>query len=681
MQCRFRSFTTRLFTTTLAMSAAGILCAQTTSLGTRSSPSHFNAPIMTNAQSTWSTYSRPEDYPGAVTLPLQFITLASGKKLAVLVSVPTDAWGKKIPGMFPVILTQSAYRIDLAEFMGIISPKANTLKIGGLDQFMVRRGYITVATDVLGSGMSDGEEQLLGANEQEVYGEVVNWITRQPWFNGNIGVAGTSYLGISALFTAEQQNPAVKAVFAEVPLGDAYRGVAGTGGLMNAVFLGTWLPLTQALSVTNAPAELIHPEYAWQIAAATQLHVADVRDWYLPTINAGLVGSTGYATDDGTFWSVRSPLEKARQILVPTFIIGANHDIFQRDEPLLYEQLKDHATTKLLIVSGAHAQATGNAGIDHNNDVSHGAPGSETLMLQWFDQYLKGMASGAESMPNVTQMIDGYGAPGTERYATATDWPHPLMTPRRLYLRENMSLSVSAPIRFEASHTIAEPPAPVVIPSASPDGRTLSAKITLKDASECSISDVQWTLGLAGVIAKPCQTDDSVVEAAQGALLFDTPPLDADLYINGPIEADVWMSSTTSQAALSVRVDDVDPATGIAKPLTNGLMSAAYRAVDVSRARFVNGVMIQPWHPFTAASELPLIPGVPVMVPVEIFPAAALIPSGHKLRIAISASNQAQGVWPLAKQYLVSGGVTTVYSDALHASSVVLPVVPKSALN
>lgn len=121
-------------------------------------------------------------------------------------------------------------------------------------------------------------------------------------------------------------------------------------------------------------------------------------------------------------------------------------------------------------------------------------------------------------------------------------------------------------------------------------------------------------------------------------MLDQTPALTSPLYINGPIEAEVWMSTTATQAALSVRVDDVAP-DGTAVPLSNGLMAASYRAVDTSRSRYIDGVMIQPWHPFTVASELPVVPGQPMLVPVEVLPTAALINPGHRLRVSISASN------------------------------------------
>jgi predicted acyl esterase len=254
------------------------------------------------------------------------------------------------------------------------------------------------------------------------------------------------------------------------------------------------------------------------------------------------------------------------------------------------------------------------------------------------------------------------------------------MSPQRLYLRGDMSLSTQKPTTVEATHTVAEPKAPVVTYTVSSDGTTVKSSVDLKDGSDCSSSYVQWSLGIGGLLPKACYTNSATVERAQKALVFETAALTSDTYLNGPIQADIWMSASNTEAAVSVRVDDVD-AWGKATPISTGLLSASHRAVDLTRSRYVKGVMVQPWHPFTEGAKLAVIPGQPMLVPVEVFPAAALVRKGHKLRVAISASNQAAGVWPTPQQARANGNVSTIHNDPAHPSSIVLPVVPASALN
>lgn len=673
-----------LRTLTAALLAAGCTAAamaQTTTLGTRGSTAQTNPAITMNASSTWTEYTRAEDYPNSVTLPLQFITTSRGEKIAALVSVPADAKGNPVPGKFPVILSQTAYRIDLGQLLGEFLGTGNTLLIGGQDPYMNKRGYISVAVDVQGSGMSSGKSELLGELEQAGYAAAVDWVTQQSWFNGQLGLAGTSYLGITSLLTAKNQHPAVKAVFAQIPMGDAYRGTVGVGGLLNAQFISLWLPLTHSLSVQNGAAIDKYPQFADQITAANQQHLDAIDSWYLPTVDNSLQGTAGYATDDGNFWSLRSPIEGASKIKVPTFIVGSHNDIFQRDEPLLYEQIKRNTNTKLVVLKGSHIGAVlaGASGAD--TALAKGAPKSVSLMLQWFDQYLKGMNTGAAALPNVTQYVEGYGALGSTRYARATDWPHPQMTPQRYYLRADKSLSLSKPGLFEKSAGTVSEPTPAVVEYAKSDsGKSVTAKVTINDGSDCSSSYEQWTLGMAGLLPKACYTNSNTVERAQKALIFETAPMTSDMYINGPIQADIWMSTNRTEAAVAVRVDVVDML-GKATPISTGLLAASHRAVDNSRSRFVKGTMIQPWHPFTEAARLPVVPGQAMLVPVEVFPAAAVVRKGQRLRVAISASNQAQGVWAKPQEAQAAGGTTTLYNNAVRPSSIVLPVVPTSALN
>ncbi len=649
----------------------------TTTLGTRLLTNQPNPPVTANDLAKWRSYARDPDYPSIVKLPLQFITTRTGQKLAVLVALPADANGNAIPGKFPVVLTQNAYRIDLGNALSSIMPIASTLGIGGADQFLIRRGYISVTVDSLGSGMSDGELNLFGLPEQAAYADTVNWVTEQPWFNGNIGVAGTSYLGISSLFTASQRHPSVKAAFVNIPMGDPWRDTIGTGGMLNAWFISNWLPLTQALSVFNDQAIAKYPQYSDQIKAATKQHVDAIYNVILPLLNNALSGQTGYATDDGTFWSDRSPIEQAHKIQVPTFVIGSSSDIFQRNEPLLYEQLKRNVPTKLLIVPGAHAESILSTLIDNNNMFEQGAPAATGLMLQWFDKYLKGIPSGVEFQPTVTQYVAGLGT-NLPAYTTSTDWPHPQAVPQRLWLHGDLSLTTTAPTGDEATHTINEPPAPEIRVGTNKEGNLARGWVVPADGSEKSISWLQWSLGFVLPLFDWYRESDTV-EKLQQAVNYETGTMTSDYYINGPIQADIWMSSTAQEAAISVRIDDVGT-DGIARPITNGLMSAAFRAVDTTRSRYLKGEMIQPWHPYTLASKQLLVPGEPVLVPVEIFPAAAVIKKGHRLRVSISASNQAQGVWNSASQAQANGGTSTLYNDINHPSSVVFSVLPNTLL-
>ncbi len=610
--------------------------ANWTTLGTRAAVAQPGTSITSNAGAKWADYNPPALYAGVARQAMQTITMPDGTKLAAYVTLPADATGNAAAGPFPTVLVQTSYNGGTAQYEASIG-----MAIGAADPYIVQHGYATVVVDVRGTGQSQGTWDAFGADEQSDYGHVVDWVTQQPWSNGAIGLYGVSYLGITTVITAAQNHPAVKAAFPIVPIGDGYRDIVFTGGQTNLTFIPAWFGLVSVLSLTD-PTLVTDP--AIGLPTVLQHLISAVTTFQLPTMLQALLGSTATAYD-GPFWATRSPLENDGKIRVPTFVVGGLHDLFQRSEPLTYEAIKTQAPAKLLIGPWTHLQAALGSGLP-----TDGVPPLNHIELQWFDQYVKGMNVGADTLPNVTQYVTGYG-----HYATATDWPHPQVQAQALFLHGDKSLSAIAPAMAERDNQVLQQPL----------------------SGACSISLAQWTAGLTGFIPLPCQTDDTLAEAAD--VKFETPPMPADTLINGPIEADVWVSTTALDAGVSVRIDDVDPA-GNVTPLSDGLQTASLRAVDASRSRTMNGLTIQPWHPFTPASVQPVLPGVPMLVPVEVFPTSALIAKGHKLRVAVGASNLPQGVPPLPTLLNSLAGVLTIYSDAAHPSKVVLPVVPATAL-
>ena len=607
-----------------------------TTLGTRGEARRAYGASAGNAGAVWRDYDPPMSHEGMATLPAQFITLRDGTRLAVRVTLPADATGKAAPGRFPAILVQTSYNQDMGAYAAAI---------GGADPYMVRHGYATVIVDVRGTGNSEGTWDAFGENEQADYGEVVDWVTRQDWSDNRIGLYGVSYLGITSVLTAELQKPAVKAAFPIVPLGDGYRDIVFTGGQVNPTFIPLWMGLVTGLGLLDFTAFQADPAMGLQ-TLVTHL-IGALAGFQGPTIVKALSGDKDTAYDSD-FWRIRSPIERADRINVPTFVVGGQQDLFQRSEPLWFERLKGRVPTKLLIGPWTHIAA---AGLPSDGLPADGVPLMNHILLMWFDQYVKGLDVGADKLPNVTQFVTGHG-----HYATTTDWPHPQISAQRLFLRGDKSLRDTRPAPDEASAMIAQVPIEGL----------------------CSASLSQWSAGGAGLLPFPCFSDDSIDQIPSAT--YSTPVMTQDYYLNGPVQADIWMSTTSLDAGLSVRVSDYDPATRQSTPLSNGLLTASMRAVDSSRSRHVGGRMIQPWHPFTKASEQAVKSGEPMLLSVEVFPLSALIAKGHQLRISIAASNVAQGLPPLPTLAKGAVGAITVYSDAAHPSSVVLPVVPASAL-
>jgi predicted acyl esterase len=99
-------------------------------------------------------------------------------------------------------------------------------------QAFAEHGYAVVLEDVRGRYESEGDFDPL---RQEVADgdDTLNWIARQPWSNGKIGMVGGSYRGIVQWKAALSGNPHLKAIFPVVSGDDDYRDrFYSTGGAM-----------------------------------------------------------------------------------------------------------------------------------------------------------------------------------------------------------------------------------------------------------------------------------------------------------------------------------------------------------------------------------------------------------------------------------------------------------------
>lgn len=602
-------------------------------LGNRSSEASFKPILSQPADTKWQSYDRPADYAGVTKLPTTFITMRDGVQLAASVTLPALSEGQVDTGKYPTILIQTSYNLTAGSFVGAI---------GGADPFMVQRGYATVVVDVRGTGNSTGNWEAFGADEQADFKEVAEWVTQQSWSNGSIGVYGVSYLGIAAILTAQQQHPAVKAAFPIVPIGDGYRDIVFTGGNVNATFIPLWMGLITGLGLLSFDALQTDPAVGLQSIIGNVLNA--LTGFQVPTMLKALLGESE-TVYDGDFWAERSPLEGADKVNVPTFIVGGLFDLFQRSEPMWFEALKGQVPVKLLIGPWTHLDAAGGNGLPQD-----GVPNLQQLQLQWFDQYVMGLDTNAEAQPNVTQYVLGL-----DRYQTTSDWPHPAMKPETFFLQPEGSVSKQQPTAENATHTVLQQPLNGL----------------------CSSSTTQWTAGITAFLPIPCFSDNTLAET--GAAQFYTPVSEEGFYINGPMQANIWVATTAMDTNVSVRIDLIGP-NGGSEPVTNGLLTASHRQVDTSRSRVMNGVMLQPWHPYRADTLLPVTPNEPMLMPIEIFASAVYVAPGSRLRISINSSNMPQGLQPVPTLLKSTLGILTVYTDSQRPSNIVLPVVPASQL-
>jgi uncharacterized protein len=107
----------------------------------------------------------------------------------------------------------------------------------GDPNFLVRRGYVQVVANVRGVGKSGGAYDFMGSKEIHDVAEAIEWIAKQPWCDGKVGMFGVSYFAWIQVFTAALNPPSLKCIFAPHGLTDFYRDWIYRGGIFGYNFI------------------------------------------------------------------------------------------------------------------------------------------------------------------------------------------------------------------------------------------------------------------------------------------------------------------------------------------------------------------------------------------------------------------------------------------------------------
>ncbi len=586
------------------------------------------------AGSSWEP--RPEDHPKTARQTDVPIRMSDGTVLRADVTRPADAAGQAVDMKLPVIVTITAYNktVIAGGAGGLAGPDPNHL---------VKRGYVQVVVDARGTGSSGGRWAAFSARENKDSSEIMTWAHSQPWSNGITGMSGASYMGISQLFAASAKPAGLKAIFPQVPGADVYRDVVASGGQLDVGFIPLWLGLITTTGI-------LPPAYAASDPASTIGVVVDrimtAGAFTSPLlITAALGGDPNY---DGPFYAERSVINVIDQVDVPTFFIGGEHDLFQRGTPLLFENLRKRGVpTKMIVgpwdhVEGSSGEKVGDAGYGSLAD----------LQLRWFDHYLKDSPDPAldSDIPNLT-----YFDQGPDTWTTSSNW-----------IEDQRATS----FRLSGSATIAEPGG--LTTEAVSDGT--SDVLPVPVAGLCTRSANQWTAGVmnSSGFDNPCLKNNALNDKL--GVVFETEPVTSPVQIQGPINAHLFTSSNSGDGMLSVAVEDVAP-DGTVSRLTGGWQVISHRTLDDSRTRTLDGKIIQPYHPFTREAQKRLAPGEVAPIDVEVFPTAATIQPGHKLRLAVQAFDVPHLLPSLG---LAPGSLTVmkVHASDKYPSELTLPTVP-----
>lgn len=604
------------------------------------------------------------------------VAMRDGVHLATDVYRPARK-GRAVARRFPVIMERTPYGRNITSFRDITAADPRPKSRAEVAEYYVRHGYIVIFQDCRGRHDSEGTF-VKYLNEGADGFDTCRWIIAQPWSNGRIGTMGLSYAAHTQMALACLSPPGLKAMYLDCGgFSSAYQGGIRQGGAFE---------LKQVTWAYNLGLEELEAKHDERRVAA--LKAVDLKAWFarmpwkrghsplslLPQYESYVYEQWEHGSFDA-FWKqvgIYAAGFYSQMSDAAMLHLSGWYDAYARTATENYIGLcrRKRAPIKLIMGPWAH----GGRSTPHAGEVSFGPEatldalgGADyfALRLNWFDRYLKGIASAAPPDPPVRLFVMGGGSGRKDaqgrlehggRWRSESDWPIPdrRMTP--YYLGTDGQLSTRPPPPHAAHVTyLFDPDHPVP----TMGGTVTSGEPLMQGGGY----DQREGPGFYG-----CQPPYLPLAARRDVLVFQTEPLLEDIEVTGAIEAQLWISSDAPDTDFTIKLIDVYPLSddypeGFALNLTDGILRCRYR---------------DSWeHP-----QL-MTPGEVYAVKVQAFPTSNLFKRGHRIRLDISSSNfphfdvnpntgAAEGTG-LVRQVARN----TVFLDAAHPSHVLLPVIPR----
>ena len=563
---------------------------------------------------TYKGYSEPL-YHGRSSSS-QYITMRDGTKLAALILRPAQD-GETVSTPLPVIWTHNRYHRE-----GIFN--------WHYLQTLLVYGYIIVSVDVRGTGASFGTYRGLFSPEEtrDAY-DITEWLAVQPWSDGNIGMFGRSYLGITQFMAASTAPPHLKAIFPEMSEFDHYSFVY-PGGVFHEDFFRQWGNMVNELDADGSAVD--EDGNQAMLRAALQEHEAnlDVFETYSP-----LPYRDGVSPMTGTQpYVVNNPanyLKEIRDSGVPVYHWAGWYDMFPKDALLWYSNLTN--PQKIAIGPWAHPQL--------------GSLDLATEELRWYDYWLKGIDNGVMSEAPIYYYTMGEGK--RSGWHSAWHWPLPEEQPANYYFDGTRAGSVDSV--NDGSLSPAQPAATAGVDEYHVDYSTTTGGAT------------RWTAGYD--VLSPVYPNTLMFNDQKG-LTYTTPPLVAEIEVTGHPVVHLWVTSSAKDGDFFVYLEDISEARH-SRYVTEGNLRASHRAISTAPYEYLG----LPYHR-SYAEDIADLPGEPAELVFDLLPTSYVFDAGHRIRVTVTCADQDTALTP----QLNPPPTVRLYREADHASYIVLPIIP-----
>ena len=568
------------------------------------------------------------------------VSMRDGIRLAI------DVYRPGGPGPFPVLYAAALHNKDMQgpDIADVLPPQPahaplwfGPIEAGDTRRF-IANGYVHVIAQPRGSAKSEGH---YGHEDTDHY-DTIDWISRQPWCDGNVGMVGISGYAGEQWRAAAQGHPALKAIF-PYDACSAYGGMFGFRDFYPGGVLHTFPYLLDVFSTVHEsrdrPGELSAEDEALHRAAMANpdfkmyMNLYNIltqkgqrtfimyRSMVAPWEPAGTV-----AAAEERFKKIRIPYYTGSGAYAYTYKLhwlGAQHYFQKVDAP-----------RKLLFSGPAHLERPFH---QYHDEI-----------IRWYDHWLKGIDTGIMAEPPVR-----YWLMGANEWRTGADWPLPETEWVKFYLGDWERLMTTPP----------RPSAELGKAALEPD---IFTQMPLKKTTSVQ------------------------------RLRYMTEPLAHDLTVAGPISLTLHAAIDKPDTNWIVVLKDIGPDVSVVtaregersvpadlpeRELTRGWLKASYRALDTDRST--------PWEPFhqlTRDAIEPVPVGEIVEYRIQILATANQFKAGHRICLEITALDVPTGTGAMTNveyiPYHVCSSETvthSVYHDGDRPSHLLLPVIPQAS--
>ncbi len=525
------------------------------------------------------------------------ITMRDGVKLFTAIYIPKDSSGEK----YPILMERTPYSC---------APYGENSYPGrlGPNKLFPAEKYIFVYQDVRGRHMSEGQFQEMtpaidhkkskkDVDESSDTYDTIDWLLQNiANNNGKVGIYGISYPGFYASASLPDAHPAIKAVSPQAPVTDEFEGD-------DAYHRGAFYEMDNFSFDNFFDAPRTGPRQQ-DPPVSSAVSIKDVYDFYLnigPIKNLDSIyfHHTGkiwneYLQHDtyDYYWQARNIRPHLKNVKPATLEVGGwfdAEDMFgslKTYEAIEKQNPNNGTNNRLIMGPWTHGGwESGNwvkfAGYSFGSNTSAYL---QQMEFDFFNYYLKG--KGSFDAGKATVFITG-----SNQWKTFTQWPPQEAVAATWWLNDGHKLLLQPGAQTGADEYVSDPADPIPYLNKKSDDR----------------------------LNEYMAADQTFASDRKDVVYYESDELNSDITITGPISADLFVSTSGSDADFIVKVIDVLPD----EKHTQQLVRA-----EVLRGKFRNSF----------EKPEPFVPNQPTPLKLVLNSTAHTFLKGHKIMIQIQSS-------------------------------------------